>query len=93
MYERVLRRIWERVRSRSYVMTLHAEEEMEDDGLTILDVERVVLTGRIMERQRDRDTRHAKYVVAGRTEADERAEVVARLSASGKLVIVTVYRA
>ena len=26
-------------------MTLHAEEEMDDDGLSIFDVESVILTG------------------------------------------------
>lgn len=37
-------------------MTLHAEEEMSNDGLTIFDVERVVLTGDIVERQQDHNT-------------------------------------
>jgi len=37
-------------------MTLHAEEEMDDDNLSIFDVERGILTGRIIERQQDRDT-------------------------------------
>jgi hypothetical protein len=29
----------EKIRRRQYVMTLHAEEEMDDDSLTIFDVE------------------------------------------------------
>ncbi len=36
MYERVLRQMREKIRTRQYVMTLHAEEEMSDDALTIL---------------------------------------------------------
>ena len=44
------------IRTRQYVMTLHAEEEMDDDNLSIFDVERGILTGRIIERQQDRDT-------------------------------------
>jgi hypothetical protein len=43
----------ERIRTRQYVMTLHAEEEMNDDHLSVFDVERGILTGEIMERQRD----------------------------------------
>ena len=93
MYERVLRRMRQNVRALTYVMTTHAEEEMEDDGLTILDVEHVVLTGRIVESQRDRLTAQRKYVVSGQTEAGENAEVIGRLSAHGKLVILTIYRA
>jgi Domain of unknown function (DUF4258) len=93
MYERVLGRMRQSVRALTYIMTTHAEEEMEDDGLTILDVEHVVLTGSIVERQRDRRTAQLKYVVAGQTEAGENAEVVGRLSLLGKLIILTVYRA
>ena len=36
MYDRILKQIQEKVRTRQYVMTLHAEEEMDDDGLTKL---------------------------------------------------------
>jgi hypothetical protein len=43
MYERVLRQMREKIRTRQYVMTLHAEEEMNDDDLSIFDVERVIL--------------------------------------------------
>jgi hypothetical protein len=43
----------EKVRALDYVMTLHAEEEMEDDDISILDVEHVILTGEISERQQD----------------------------------------
>lgn len=35
----------EKIRARQYVMTLHAEEEMNDDGLSIFDIERGILTG------------------------------------------------
>jgi hypothetical protein len=41
------------IRNRQYIMTLHVEEEMNDDDLTIFDIERVVLTGTIIERQKD----------------------------------------
>jgi hypothetical protein len=39
------------VRASEYVMTLHGHEEMEADGLTVYDVEHVILNGRIVERQ------------------------------------------
>ncbi len=53
MFNRVLKQMREKVRTRQYVMTLHAEEEMDDDGLTIFDVERGILTGEVVERQKD----------------------------------------
>jgi hypothetical protein len=39
------------VRESRYVMTLHADDEMEEDGLRIIDVGNALLTGRIMRRQ------------------------------------------
>jgi hypothetical protein len=46
----------EKVRALEYVMSVHAEEEMEDDELSILDVEHIILTGGIIERQKDQET-------------------------------------
>ena len=43
MFERVLRRMRELVRGGLYVMTVHGQEEMEADGLTLDDVEHVLL--------------------------------------------------
>ena len=91
MFERVLKRMREKVRKRQYVMTLHAEEEMNDDDLTIYDVERGILTGQIIERQRDLDTGEWKYLINGQTLAGGEVVVVAKLSVTGKLVIITVY--
>ena len=53
MFDRVLRRMQALVRASEYVVTLHGHEEMEADGLTVYDVEHVILSGRIVERQRD----------------------------------------
>ena len=92
MYDRILKRMREKIRTRQYVMTLHAEEEMDDDNLSIFDVERGILTGRIIERQKERVPAEWKYLVEGETVAGELIAVVAKLSVTGKLVIITVYR-
>ncbi len=81
----------EKVRTRQYVMTLHAEEEMDDDGLTIFDVERGILTGEIMERQKDHDTGEWKYLVRGQTLAGSSVIVVTKLGPTGKLIVITMY--
>src|SRR5437667_4673400 len=59
-----------------YVMTLHGHEEMEAYGLTVYDVEHVILTGRIVERQRDRSRKEWKYLVEGETLQGDAAVVV-----------------
>jgi hypothetical protein len=82
----------EKIRRRLYIMTIHAEEEMDNDGLTIFDVESVVLTGKIIERQRDRKTRTHKYLVHGEiVDGSRSAVVVSRFGPTDKLVILTVY--
>ena len=50
----------ENVRTNDYIMTIHAEEEMDDDGLTIFDIERSILTGEIIERNKDTVTAEYK---------------------------------
>ena len=82
----------ELIRSLEYVMTIHGEEEMENDKLSILDVENAVLTGEIVERQRDETTAESKYLLTGKTVDDTDITVVAKLGPTGKLVIITVYR-
>lgn len=67
MLERLLKRMREKIRARQYVMTVHAEEEMDEDGLSIFDVERCILTGEIIARQKDHETDEWKYLVKGRS--------------------------
>ena len=92
MYERELKRMREKIRLRQYVMTIHADEEMDDDDLTIFDVENAILTGEIVERQKDGETREAKYLVRGETlKSTEFIIVAAKFGITGKLIILTVY--
>lgn len=79
------------VRTLRYVVSLHAAEELEDDGLTILDLENIILTGYIVERQKDQETNETKIVIRGRTLDDREAEVVVKFGLSGILYVVTVY--
>ena len=91
MFDRVLRRIRRLARAGLYVMTVHGQEEMEADELTLDDVERVLLTGEIVERQKDERTGEAKYVLEDGGSSEQRTTVVAKIGPSGKLVIITVY--
>jgi hypothetical protein len=70
----------------------HAADEMEADGFSIFDVEHCILSGTILQRQRDARTGEWKYVVAGRSVSDEAIRTVAKLGPTGKLVIITVFR-
>jgi hypothetical protein len=79
------------IRTLNYVVSTHAAEELEDDNLTILDLENIILTGEIIARQRDARTREVKCIIAGVTLEGTAAETVVKVGFTGKLVVITVY--
>ena len=74
------------------MVSILAAEELDDDNLTILDLENI-LTGTIIERQRDHQTREVKCVIHGFTPDDLEAETIVKIGPTGRLVVVTVYLA
>jgi hypothetical protein len=80
-----------KIRAGNYVMTLHGDEEIDAEDLSILDVERCILTGKIIERQKDKQTGEIKYCIRGFTVGGDSMEVVAKLGATGRLYIITAY--
>jgi len=91
MFERILKQLRERIRAGRFVVTLHAVEELEDEGLSVLDIEHAVLTGKITRRQKDANTGEWKYLVSGHALSRDVIVVVAKLSPTDKLVIITIY--
>lgn len=92
MFERTLQRMQERVCARLYFVTLHAREDLDEDELTIFDVEQGIQTGEIVARYRDHVTVGYQYLIEGRTVAGDPIVVVGKLSSRGALVLVTVSR-
>lgn len=92
MVQQTISRFRHLIRTLNYVVSTHAAEELEDDNLSILDLENIVLTGQITERQRDGQTREVKCVVAGVTLDGAAAEAVIKVGFTGKLIVITVYR-
>jgi len=92
VFERILTEIRDKIRLRQYIMTAHAEEEMNDDELSIFDLERCVLTGEIVERQKDKETGESKYLVEGQSVTNGKIVAVVKISPTGKLVFITTYR-
>lgn len=91
MHPRILKRLRDRIRERSYVVTSHALDEMDDDTLSIFDVERVILTGEILERQREKRTKGWKYLVKGNASDGREFIVVTKIGPTDKLVVITVW--
>ena len=80
------------VRRGLFVMTTHADEEADADDLSVFDVESAILTGTIVERQKEAQTAEWKYVISGEAIDRRRMSVVAKFGASAQIVyILTVY--
>lgn len=79
------------IRTLNYVVSTHAAEELDDDNLSILDLENIILTGKITERQRDAKTRETKIIVSGVTLDGNHAQAVVKVGFTGKLIVITAY--
>jgi hypothetical protein len=74
-------------------LTEHAYEEMEEDGLDVLDVESAILAGEI-EKVLTMDPRGTRYVViADATDKRTAVGVVGRFVERDQFLIITVYEA
>ena len=91
MAQTTIKRLRDLIRSLNYAVSIHAAEELEDDNLTILDFENIILTGAIVDRQRDRQTREVKYIVRGNALSSVLAEAVVKIAPDGNLFVITVY--
>lgn len=91
MYPRILGQIRALVRRGEYVLSIHAENEMADDGLADQDLETAILNGRIVRRERDRIGR-PKYVIEGTALDGRGVTAVAQPFQTRQLVlIITAY--
>ena len=93
MAEPTIIRIRECIRSLNYVVSIHAAEELDDDSITILVLENIILTGEIIKRQRDPRSREVKCVVRGYTLDERNAETVVKIGPTGKLFVITAFLA
>ena len=91
MFEDILLPMRSKIRTGDYVITLHADEEMDAEELSVFDVERCILTGKIVERQKDKQTGETKYRLLGSMVSGDLMEVLAKLGPTGRLFIITVY--
>jgi Domain of unknown function (DUF4258) len=91
MYPRILQQIQAVVRQGNYVLSIHVENELENDGFTDQDLEGAIMNGEIVRRERDAIGR-PKYIVEG-TALDGRGltAVIQPFQTRQLVVIVTVY--
>lgn len=92
MAKQVLVRIRAAVRRGAYDMTHHASEEMAEDELDVVDVERSIGNGELVKSEKD-DPRGTRYTVYG-IGADHKTRMgtVGRFTETGRYLLVTVYK-
>jgi len=88
---RIVDRLRAKIRAGRYLIPFHAANEMDDDELSIFDVESIILTGQIVERQRDAETRRPQYVLRGETLTGQAACCVVKVGPTGEVVFITVW--
>jgi len=86
----VIDRIREKIRSRDYYLSSHAEDEMAEDGFERKDVENALLRGRV-EKKLTRDPRGTRYQVEGPACDGRSMQVLCRFKDIGALIIITIY--
>ncbi|MFH0343616.1 MAG: DUF4258 domain-containing protein [Chromatiales bacterium] len=91
MTRRIIDRLRDKIRAGEYIVPFHAANELDDDEISIFDVESIILTGEIIERQRDAETQERKYVFRGETLDGEAACSVVKIGPTGKVVIITAW--
>ena len=90
MFAHILPKMQAKVRTREIVVTLLVEEEMTNNGLTIFDLENIILTGEVIERQKHDDRSEWNYLLSGQTLGGNKVIVMASFSPTGKLLIISI---
>ena len=87
----LLERIRGAIRNATFDMTVHAAEEMAEEGLDITDAETALHNGRLIKTETD-DPRGRRYTVHGiGTDGITPVGIVGRFTGTGRYLIITIY--
>jgi uncharacterized DUF497 family protein len=85
-----IERIRKCITEQNYRISVHAQEEADEDNLTKKDVENIILTGRIVKKF-THDPRGTRYQIIGKSRDGRTACVICRFVEANKLGIITVF--
>lgn len=86
----VIERIREKIRTRDYYLSSHAEDELAEDGFERADMEDAISAGSVYKRF-TQDPRGTRYCVEGPAADGRPMHVLCRFREIGPLVVITVY--
>jgi len=87
---KIIEKIRQKIQSRDYYLSSHAEEEMAEDGFERQDVESAILNG-FVQKKLTRDPRGTRYRIEGPATDKRLMDVLCRFKEAGPLIIITVY--
>lgn len=92
MEKNILRKIRALVLAGRVFVSVHARKELREDDLSSFDLENVLATGFVAERQRDAHTGEGKLLVEGTALDGSFVAAVVKLTEVDTLYVITVYR-
>jgi len=91
VFDRDLKRLRDLVRKHRYVVTLSADDALDESDLTIFDLESSVLTGRIIQRRQDSVTGEWTYGVRGKDVDGRPIDVVVTIERQRRAAFIAAY--
>jgi hypothetical protein len=83
-----IQRIRQKIIDRKYYLSSHAEEEMYDDKIERIDIENVILKGRI-DKKLSEDIRGVRYRIRGYSKDGRQMHIICRFKEDDNLIIIT----
>ena len=87
---KIIEKIRQKVQTREYYLSSHAEEELAEDNFERQDVESAILQG-FVQKKLTRDPRGTRYRIEGPSTDGRLMDVLCRFKETGPLIIITVY--
>ena len=86
----MIQKIRQKIIDEKYIVSSHAEEELEDDDLDIYDLENAILKGYV-EKKLKEDIRGTRYKIEGPALDGRIIHIICRHKEIGNLLVITAY--
>jgi hypothetical protein len=88
--DRILKRIRYCIQSEKWEVTLHADEEAQDDNVSISDIKHAIENGKIIKKSTN-DPRGTRYKLLGETFDGRLLNIVLKFNSLNEVKLITVF--
>lgn len=89
-YDKILQKIQNCIKSGGWEITMHSDEEAQDDEITISDIKHVIKTGKIVKKY-SHDPRGTRYKLLGKLPDGRFLNLIFKFNSLNELRIITVF--